>query len=376
MVSSEYWSDVSTDKDGNFEVDYQKRRFNLIVSGLFDQPHSIRTTRDGYETLTSEYYIPLKNVIKDTIFVDVPVGLRSKQPLPPPKPAPIKKTALKRIKVNGDGYYPISRSIQPMAYRWRNIVITLLPLTAWAVWMLIVTFLRRAFLEKLPSRRLPHLEELRVAGLKDLVFATPRDRRMMVELRRPRRTTFDNLNIDKTLRETIRNGSFSPVYEWRRKAPEYLILIDREGQQDGQARLVEELVRRLRESDVHLHAYYFHRDPRMCKSLIEHKERAVSLTALGGRFRDHRLLIFTDARGFFDQYRGIPNRWLNQFSPWDDRAILTPEPIDRWSRREEILRDRDFILLPINIDGFAGLGQWLNNEYQPCVLYRFEGEDE
>ena len=364
VVTSANWADVSTDKDGNFEVDYQKRRFKLIVSGLFDQPHSIRTTRDGYETLTSEYYIPIKKVFDDTIFVDVLIELRSKQPLPLPKPTPIKETSRTRIKVNGDGYYPVSRSIPPVAYRWRNIVITLLPLTAWVVWMLIVTFLRRAFLEKLPSRRLPHLEELRVAGLEDLVFATPRDRRMMVELRRPRRTTFDNLNIDKTLRETIRNGSFSPVYEWRRKAPEYLILIDREGQQDGQARLVEELVRRLRESDVHLHAYYFHRDPRMCKSLIDHKERAESLTALGGRFRDHRLLIFTDARGFFDQYRGIPNRWLNQFAPWEDRAILTPEPIDRWSRREEILRDRDFILLPISVDGFAGLGQWLNNEYQ------------
>jgi formylglycine-generating enzyme required for sulfatase activity len=77
------------------------------------------------------------------------------------------------------------------------------------------------------------------------------------------------------------------------------------------------------------------------------------------------LLIFTDARGFFDPYRGTPYRWLNLFAPWEDRAILTPEPIDRWSRREEILKDRDFVLLPISVDGFAGLGQWLNNEYQP-----------
>jgi formylglycine-generating enzyme required for sulfatase activity len=363
VVSSDHWPDVLTDKDGNFEVEYQDRRFNLILHGLFERPRSIRTTRDGYETLTSEYHISLQQRISNKINVKIPIELRSKQPPPPPKPSPTREKPLDSIKVNGEAYYPLSRSSTSSPV---NIVITMLPLMAWVVWMLIITFLRRAFLEKLPSRRLPHLEELRVAGLKDLVFATPRDRRMMVELRRPRQTTFDNLNIDKTLRETIRNGSFSPVYDWRRKTPEYLILIDREGQQDGQARLVEELVRRLRESDVHLHAYYFHRDPRMCKNLIDHTERAVSLTALGGRFRDHRLLIFTDARGFFDQYRGIPNRWLNQFAPWEDRAILTPEPIDRWSRREEILRDQDFILLPISVDGFAGLGQWLNNEYQPA----------
>ncbi len=365
LVSTGGDGDVRTDEKGYFDIRFDRSRFKLTLFEWLNRQSSITASIDGYEP-QSKTYLP----IRSRVIFPVAISLkdngtgskRAETPLNPVAPLP-------PIDVDGMKYSPIQvRTGDPEAaqgYLWINIIISILPLLAWILWAIVAAYLRRAYFEKRPDRGLPRLEELKVEGLQNLVFASQLERRMMVELRRQRPISIDNLNIPLSVRATIRSGSFIPIYEKRRQTPEYLLLIDRESARDGQARLAEELFYRLKENGVYAIAYYFQRDARMCQSLTSEDEPPVSLQNLGARFSDYRLIVFSDAAGFFDPFYGRAHRWLNYFSQWEYRAILTPEPVHRWSHREERLAELDFIVLPVGVDGLRGLAQWFNDQTMP-----------
>jgi formylglycine-generating enzyme required for sulfatase activity len=77
------------------------------------------------------------------------------------------------------------------------------------------------------------------------------------------------------------------------------------------------------------------------------------------------LLIFGDGSGFFDPFSGAPQRWVEQFGQWPERALITPvepgpECAPQWGYREAELQQSGFVVLPANSDGFELLTAWLN----------------
>jgi formylglycine-generating enzyme required for sulfatase activity len=254
---------------------------------------------------------------------------------------------------------------------WRQWLLIAMPLVLWLVWQLLAWWLRRAWLTRLPSRRLPRLEQLQVEGAEHRLFATIRDRRLLVELRRPRPGTVLDLDISETVRLTAHNGGlFTPSLGTRWLAPEYLFLIDRDGFRDEQARVAEELLLRMNESGVYVDPFYFQRDARLCQSVTDPGQAAISLGQLAIRYADHRLLIFTDGDGLTDHYRGESQPWVELFKAWENRAVLTPEDPDRWREREEYLSRAGFVLLPASAEGLDELGRWLNYDRLPAPARR------
>ncbi len=219
----------------------------------------------------------------------------------------------------------------------------------WRVWRVF----RLKQLERWRAEKQPELLNLTVKGAGEYLYRSAAFRRLAQELRRHRRLKSNSLDVAQTVVATADEGGlFTPVYGSRRLTPEYLVLVDRQGFGDQQARLEDEIVARLRREGVFVDHYYFNADPRVCQA---QGPRPVyrTLEELVTRYPDHRLLVFSDGTGLIDPLSGRPHQWLEQFSPWPLRVLLTPAP--DWGYREWLLEQAGWAVRPAREQGLLTL---------------------
>lgn len=250
-------------------------------------------------------------------------------------------------------------------HRRLQLAALLLPLLIFAVWWLRRFYgRRRMLLRRARTARPPRLEHLTVKGVAEQLFQGQSFRRVVQELRRHRPRVSRDIDEQNTIEATVRRGGlFTPVYGSRRTLPEYLVLIDRMGPSDQLARFQEELVSHLVQDSLNIDTYYFRGDPRICRRKVEyaaHPPNYLTLPDLAALHPDYYLLIFGDGASFIDPVTGKPERWLEQFSPWAGRAIVTPEAPAFWRFREWALRESDFLILPTGREGLVALGEAIN----------------
>jgi len=250
----------------------------------------------------------------------------------------------------------------PAAGRLLETSLIFLPLVLFAVWWLWRFYSpRRMLLRKGRSIRPPCLEQLTVRGAAEQLFQGQAFRRIVQELRRHRLRGSRDLDEQDTVEATIRRGGlFTPSYSSRKTLPEYLVLIERLSVNDQQARFHEEVVRRLIQDNIIADVYHFRGDPRICRRVDERALRPgthLTLSDLAALHPDYYLLIFSDGAAFIDPITGTPKKWLDKFSPWASRAILMPGASVNWSRREWVLRESDFLVLPGGKEGLEALSQ-------------------
>jgi TonB family protein len=276
--------------------------------------------------------------------VDHPVFTPTPPPTPTPTPPP---TAYEKY------------------YSWLRAAAVGLPLLMFLGWWLARWYRRRMLLQKLPSARRPLLERIVVRGAAERLYQGQTFRRTVQELRRHRQRGARELDAHVTVQATARKGGlFTPFYGARKTLPEYLILLDRASLRDQQARLEEELIKRLTEENVFVDLYYFQGEPRLCRKQ-EQGAPYLTLPDLAALHPEHHLLIFSDGASFINQFTGAPERWLEQFGPWPRRALLTPESPADWHYREWLLAELDFIVLPADRVGLAALGEAINTGAPP-----------
>ncbi|MEP7342190.1 MAG: SUMF1/EgtB/PvdO family nonheme iron enzyme [Acidobacteriota bacterium] len=334
---------IETKADGKFEFSYKVRNLDrvredqIVQLTISHSEHVVVTTRTSLTDPDALKIVLPKRRGLEAANIGTPVN---------PSPAPPQLPNAPKLKA------------------WQ-IPLILSPFALYALWLLWIWLRRRALLQRLPDKKLPQLHDLKVEGIERKLFASPYVRRLLLGLRRPRPMQMRELNVPATVRETIRQGGmFTPAYGARRSSPEYLLLIDRASAHDEQANVADELRMRLAENGVFVEPYYFQSDARSCRSATK-DEAAVSLRQLAGRYPDHRLLVFSDGAGFFDPFTGHPQRWLEQFAPWEQRVLLTPEAPAQWGDRERELARREFVLLPASASGIEELGEWLNYGMTP-----------
>jgi formylglycine-generating enzyme required for sulfatase activity len=250
-------------------------------------------------------------------------------------------------------------------HRRLQLAALLLPLLFFGAWWLRRFYgRRRMLLRRARTARPPRLEHLIVKGVAEQLFQGQSFRRVVQELRRHRPRVSHDIDEQTTIEATVRRGGlFTPVYGSRRTLPEYLVLIDRMGPSDQLARFQEELVSRLAQDSLNLDTYYFRGDPRICRRKVPdaaHPTNYLTLPDLAALHPDYYLLIFGDGASFIDPVTGKPERWLEQFSPWAGRAIMTPETPAFWRFREWALNESDFLILPTGREGLAALGEAVN----------------
>ena len=101
------------------------------------------------------------------------------------------------------------------------ILATFLPFTLLAWWAASPSRRRDIFVNRRKAEAKPELFELLVSTSGYKPLDNPAVHRAVQELRRPRTLASDDLDVDGTLAETLKNaGMFTPVYARRRVAPE------------------------------------------------------------------------------------------------------------------------------------------------------------
>jgi beta-lactam-binding protein with PASTA domain len=244
------------------------------------------------------------------------------------------------------------------------------PLVAAAFWCAWALYRRRLVLERRTSRETQDLAHVRLAEPKHNLYRGETFVRARIEARRRQAAAEGELDLDATVDRTIRRlGFFSPVFRPRSRLPAYLALVDRAGFHDQQARLVEEFLDRLREGGVAVDSYTFDRDPRLCTPSRGSDGTYRSLWELSSLHAEHRLLVFGDGVGLANPVTGRVAAWTEGFSPWSERALLTPVPACHWTAHEVELAGAGFRVVPFTPAGLRLFVQSLQpTELRPALL--------
>ncbi len=329
-----------TDQNGEFTLNYNTRlKKNTITVNYPNYPLKIETL----ELLDGEQNVQIK--MKQQIQT-VPLD---------------EQEVLTAVPVTPDYWNQFYRRY----FIYLAVVAALAPILYFCLWWLLRQR-RRARLARKQSDEIPHLNKLIVKGVTEILYKNAELRRAIQELRRHRPQDSTDLNIPATIDATINRGGLpKPIYGTRKTSPEYLILIDRANFSDQEALLKDVLINRLIEEGVYVDRYYFDRDPRICYKTPQSK--TLSLPELAARYPEHNLAIFSDGASFLDPLTALPQRWLEMFSLWVRRALLTPASFDSWGYRETILTESDFPVLPATKQGIAALVDVVNTGQMPKI---------
>jgi len=189
------------------------------------------------------------------------------------------------------------------------------------------------------------------------IWERQRISRAAVELlrRRPVEAGREVIDVPATVARSVRNlGPTEPVPARRLVTPEYLVLVDRVSLRDHQADWADALVDRLVAQELEMVRYEFAGDPRVCYPRRD-AGPAWTLRDLAERYPHHRVLIFSDAEGMIDPRTGRPAAWVEVFTVWQVRAVLTPLPQASWTALEDDLSALGFFVEPATPAGLASL---------------------
>lgn len=216
---------------------------------------------------------------------------------------------------------------------WIKWLATLLPLVAVLFWLAHSVALRKAYLRRRPPDIPPLHTDLVFRSATRVRYASGIFRRAAARLlTRTPVPTFD-LDIERTVRQTLTQGGHfvAPVFREVRRAPEYLVLIERRTGGDQDAKRLRDLIGRL-EPMVSLSVYYFQTEP----SLLEPEKggRQLPIEHIQSAHAGHRLVILGSGRGLIDIATNMPHEQAVKLTFWERRALLTPLPLAEWSGEE------------------------------------------
>lgn len=170
-------------------------------------------------------------------------------------------------------------------------------------------------------------------------------------LRRRIRGEATQLDIPASIRATIRRlGMADFRYKQLTNPPDYLLLIDRQSPNDHRAALYDWLCRHFQQQEAPLARYFYEGDVRLC--FDEKHPEGIPITELQHRYGNARLILIGHGRQMLSPLTGRLERWVNVFSNWRRRAMLSPIPVAVWSRGEQRLEEM-FYLLPASPQGWG-----------------------
>jgi WD40 repeat protein len=189
--------------------------------------------------------------------------------------------------------------------------------------------------------------------------------RVAQQLRKHTPIATDLLDLKATIKRTVKAGGwFTPVTGSKKTVPEYLVLIDRTTFKDHHSHLIDALVNQLIAQGVFVTRYYFDGEPRHCYP--ENDELPpLLLTELSDNYPAHRLLIFADGNSFIDPISGEIVPWIEQFSVWSQKTLLTLGQPQQWGYKK-LLEPANFLVMPANETGLTTLAEQIKAEqWQP-----------
>lgn len=157
------------------------------------------------------------------------------------------------------------------------------------------------------------------------------------------------LDVTATIRKSIAQGGFfTPHYQYRSKAPAYLLLIDQSSVANHRFQLAELLHNWLLKQDIEVERFWYRNDPRTCWN--EAQPSGVPLEQLPQRYAESQLLLFGDGWQLLNPASQKLQPWARAFAQWENRTLVTPIAPPAWTRKETQLAQL-FILAPASVEG-------------------------
>ena len=258
---------------------------------------------------------------------------------------------------------PVATALPPVNH-WAPLEILIylglvlsLILLAWGVWWY---FSGRLFLSRRSTSVEPDLTWVDLDSSLGEYLNDGLLRHAAREFRRRFAVPSSELAIALTVDQTIRNnGQFMPAFRSRLMAPEYLVLIDRKNFKDHHARYIDEMVDLLEADQVYIERYYFDHDLRTVFVAPSKHDPPITLQDLAARYRDFRVLLFTDCVGLFNAVSGELEAWTDWLWRWPHLALFTPNPPETWGYREQLLSER-IILMPATAESILQFARKIN----------------
>ncbi|WP_425422014.1 SUMF1/EgtB/PvdO family nonheme iron enzyme [Phaeodactylibacter xiamenensis] len=184
------------------------------------------------------------------------------------------------------------------------------------------------------------------------------------------------IDLPATIKATMRRGGF-PALRFRAltRPSDYLILIDRQTEQNHQSQLFEHIYQHFVKQEVQAERFFFDGDPRYCWN--SQHPKGLPLEQLLQRYGQSRLLVFADGYSFIDPVSGQLESWAALLGQWQQRALLTPAPAGDWNFREGRLGEF-FLVLPSSINGLMQLVRHFEELSTPSLRewkYELEQDD-
>jgi WD40 repeat protein/uncharacterized protein YecT (DUF1311 family) len=245
---------------------------------------------------------------------------------------------------------------------WAAWLAGLIPLALAVFWFANSLAIRKAYLRRRPPELRPlHLDIVSQAA-SSVPFAAVIFQRIAQKLRLRTSRPTDRLDLASSIVKTIHSGGefLAPVYEVARRAPEYLVLIERRAAGDQDSRRLRDIVGRL-ESMVPIDIFYYRAEPSRVEP--ERGGRSISIEQLQAQFPEHRLLVLGSGSELLDPADQKPHPAAAKLTLWRQRALLTPLPLAEWGREEFALAYA--LEMPIGratVDGFLVLAELLGLE--------------
>jgi hypothetical protein len=185
------------------------------------------------------------------------------------------------------------------------------------------------------------------------LFSSRALRRTFQVLRQHSPVASNEINVERTIRATIRAGGlFELRYGTRPALPEYVLLYDETSALDHMSLIVEGLVGRLNAERISVSCYSYHRDPQRVRK-IGKKPQFMAFAEVAAHHPGQRLLILT---GTLEIDVRRHETWLADLDSWGAVAIMVPDPAGISTQTGRILNRFGISVYEATSNGLEQLG--------------------
>ena len=199
-------------------------------------------------------------------------------------------------------------------------------------------------------------------------------RRTLIQMRYRAEEETLALSVPATINAIIQSGG-SPnlVYAPLTQQQRYLVLIDGANPKSMLTRLFTWLIKSIAEDGIPVTLFYY---DKKLQCYNEAFPNGVSLQRLGEIYPNDTLIIIGKAwELIYSAYPVIEEKILLELHRWQNKAIITPQPVKDWSTKEKILQQY-LILLPADTSSLQKLIPALREKIKPntSLLFAASGE--
>ena len=157
------------------------------------------------------------------------------------------------------------------------------------------------------------------------------------------------LDIKRSIKSEILAGGLpSLVFSQRTKQLEFLLLVERPGNNSQQLALFDYLVNLLVEENVNVERFYFTDFTRFTNAA---HPLGISLQRLSELYKNHVMVVLgTGHQLLYPHLPALETEKMKLVGEWEMRSILTPVAYGDWGPREQAL-SKGFVVMPADIQG-------------------------